>query len=249
MNRILITHVWNEELYIRGWLRHHAPLFDHGVIILTPSTDATEAIIKQEVPDWTIVPAYTAKLTSGILEKQVQDIEAEYHQKWPSCWKMCLTVTEYLMVDNLSEALWDVQGKAFYITGYGLVDSPSEVKAPYDPAIPLVKQRHYGFDMMKVQNKDRNCGRRLLHRHPRGIYHIGRHWCYLKDVQDYPGIKLVRAFYSPYNEEGISRKLGMGIGISDDDKREGRCWQHFMTREQIQADYERLLKESTPLTI
>jgi hypothetical protein len=241
MNKLLVSHVWNDELYLRGWLRHHARIFDHGVLILTQSHDKTASIIKDEVPSWAVVHPYTSKLTTGVLERQIEDIEKGY----PKWWKMCLTVTEYLLTPNLDKALGSAPSDALYVSGgYGLVDGEDEISLPYDPAIPVFQQRHFGFDMMRVPVRGRNNGRRLIHSRIHGAYQIGRHWTNHQDVPDWSSVRLVRAFYSPYNEMGIKRKLNMGRNISDKDKLEGRCWQHFMTREQIHQDYLDLRNQS-----
>jgi hypothetical protein len=240
---LLVTHVWNEALYLRGWLRHHRPLFDHGVIILTPSGDATAKIIADEVPGWTVVAPWAPKLTTGVLERQVESIELE-HRSW---WKMCLTVTEYLLTNDLNSILDRAPGPALLVSGYGLVDSEAERSMPYDPAVPVFRQRRHGFDMRKVEVPDRNWGRRLLHRHPQGQYGPGRHWTHHGDAADFPGLCLARAFYAPFNEQGLARKLGMGGGISDLDKAKGHCYEHFLTREQMEVEYGKLLAKSGPL--
>lgn len=243
MKKLLITHTWNDELYLRGWLRHHKPLFDHGVIIYYNSTDSTRAIIQEEAPDWSVVVPWTAKLTTGVLETQLQAIEDGY----PGWWKTVLTATEYLLTDDLTKALESAPSDALLISGYGLVDCIGGFA--YDPAIPVFKQRSYGFDMRKVEVPGRNYGRRLIHNRANGQYSLGRHWTGHKDAKDWDGLKLARAFYAPYNEAAIARKVGMGANISEKDVAEGRCWQHFWTREQIEADYQALLSQSGPLSL
>ena len=241
--KLLITHVRNEELYLRGWLRHHRPLFDHGVIILTPSEDATARIIADEVPDWTVVGPWSPKLTTGVLERQIESIELEY----PSWWKMCLTVTEYLLTRDLGPILDRAPGPALLVSGYGLVDSEAERSLPYDPATPVFLQRRHGFSMREVEVADRNWGRRLVHCHAQGQYGPGRHWTHHRDAVDFDGLRLARAFYAPFNEWGVARKLGMSAGISDLDKAKGHCYEHFLTRDQMEAEYEKLLAKSRSL--
>ncbi|MEW9106591.1 glycosyltransferase family 2 protein, partial [Paenibacillus sp.] len=50
--RILISHFYNEEYLLPWWLKHHAPLFDHGILINRGSTDRSVDICKQLVPHW-----------------------------------------------------------------------------------------------------------------------------------------------------------------------------------------------------
>jgi hypothetical protein len=246
MKKLLVTHVWNDELYIRGWLRHHKALFTHGVIIYYESSDNTLAIIKEEVPHWDIVKPTIAKLTTGELERQIHGIEALY----PGWWKLCLTVTEYLIATDLDAELERWSGTTgFYLNGYGLVESLFESKVPYDKDVPVIHQRSFGFDMTEVYVDGRNDGRRYFHQNTNGNYSLGRHWTMNDHVLDHPikDLFLVRAFYSPFNQEAIDRKLNMGKNISAKDIAEGRCWQHFYSLEDIQYDHKVLLRQSQSL--
>lgn len=243
MKTLLITHVWNDELYLRGWLRHHKGKFTHGVIIYYESEDATRAIIEEEVPGWDVVPPTTPMLTTGPLERQIEELEARY----PGWWKICLTVTEFLITGDLDAELSLCGVDGFYLSGYGLVDSPEERQAPYDPALPVIEQRAFGFPMAQVPVAGRNGGRRYFHRRDHGHYAIGRHWT-LNPAADHAGaLFLVRAFYSPFNEAGLRRKLAMRKNISAQDIAEGRCWQHFYSAEQMNSEYNYLLLHSRNL--
>src|SRR6516164_5807036 len=50
----LISHFWNEEFLLPYWLRHHLPLFDHGVLIDYTSTDRSVEIIHELAPHWEV---------------------------------------------------------------------------------------------------------------------------------------------------------------------------------------------------
>jgi hypothetical protein len=55
---LLITHIYNEEMLLPYFIRHHAGLFDHAIVIDFGSTDSSRQIIAREAPStWKIVNA------------------------------------------------------------------------------------------------------------------------------------------------------------------------------------------------
>jgi len=250
---LLISHVWNDELYLIGWLKHHYLLFDRGVIIYYESSDSTLDILKEYAPSWEIIKPRQAKLYCEDLDKQIEEIEASFNG-----WKLCLTVTEYLLSNDINSQLKDYELKfpdssGFYISGYGLVDEQQNLK--YDKQVPLVKQRSFGFDMKSTSDVDnlmshRNGGRRYFHKSKSGNYSVGRHTTKNDNVVDYNEIKLARAFFSPYNDDAMMRKLKMGENFSELDKKQGYGSHHYaMTRQDWEVEYNKLLSVSFQLDL
>src|SRR5580698_9809983 len=96
----MICHFRNEEVYLPYWLRHHARLFDHGVMIDYRSSDKSIEIIRALAPTWEIRPSRNEKFHSVSIDREVMDIEQEF-----AGWKMCLNVTEFVMHDDLRSFL------------------------------------------------------------------------------------------------------------------------------------------------
>lgn len=253
MALILITHTWNDELYLPYWLKHHKKLFDHGVIIYYDSQDSTLEIIKTIVPDWDIVKPIKQIFESALCDEQVKYIESSFRNDW----KCCLTCTEFIATDNLRDkiALFEAEYPdkiGFFFSGWGLVDTPEQRQLELDETIHLLKQRQHGFDMRidSTNFSDRYYGRRFFHKAQHGDYIAGRHR--IKHdvstyVEMYDRLKLIRCFYSPFNEKGKARKLRIKDNISEHDKENGLCFQHFMSEQKMEEDYVRHLKISYDL--
>jgi nucleoside-diphosphate-sugar epimerase len=55
---LLITHIYNEEFMLPYFIRHHAGMFDHAIVIDYNSMDASRSILAREAPaTWRIVQA------------------------------------------------------------------------------------------------------------------------------------------------------------------------------------------------
>jgi nucleoside-diphosphate-sugar epimerase len=55
---LLITHIYNEEFMLPYFIRHHAGMFDHAIVIDYSSTDASRSILAREAPaTWRVVDA------------------------------------------------------------------------------------------------------------------------------------------------------------------------------------------------
>jgi len=245
MQCLLVTHLWNDALLLPFWLKHHRHLFDHGVVIYYESSDSTREILEKEVPEWDVVEPWSKELISPDLDRQVQAIEAE--DRFKGWWKMCLTVTEYAFTPNLKASLVpyvteNPAGIGFYASGWGLVDTPTQRSEGLDLDIPILLQRQYGFEMLKTTHPfHRNGGRRFIHRGERGNYSVGRHYTYVEGTEDHGCLRLVRLFYVPFDEAGIQRKLRMKENVSKYDVEHRHSAQHFMSRDEMEADYRRLL--------
>lgn len=253
MALILITHTWNDELYLPHWLKHHKKLFDHGVIIYYDSQDSTLEIIKTLVPDWDIVKPTKKIFESVSCDEQIQYIESTF----PSDWKCCLTCTEFIETDNLREkiALFEAEYPdkiGFFFSGWGLVDTPEQRHSELGKNMPLLLQKQHGFDMRidSTNFSSRNFGKRFFHKALHGNYVAGRHRTNHDEntyIEIYDKLKLIRCFYTPFNEKGKARKLRMKDNISEHEKENGLCFQHFMSEQEMEEDYVRHLEISFDL--
>jgi len=169
----VICHFRNEEVYLPYWLRHHTRLFDHGVMIDYRSSDRSIEIIRERAPAWEIRPSRNEKFHSVSIDREVMDIEQEFAD-----WKMCLNVTEFLMLDDLRAFLTEFERRqptamGLITTGFIIQDAPEQIDAPLTDA-DLWDQRHFGCpEPDPFHGVVDRC--RLLHKAPHGAYGIGRH--------------------------------------------------------------------------
>ena len=63
---MLITHFYNEEFLLPYWIRHHASMFDHAVLIDYGSTDNSRQIIQDLAPStWSVILSKNKKFIDG----------------------------------------------------------------------------------------------------------------------------------------------------------------------------------------
>jgi Glycosyl transferase family 2 len=169
----VICHFRNEEVYLPYWLRHHARLFDHGVMIDYASSDRSREIIRELAPHWEIRPSRNAVFHSVSIDAEVMDIEKEL-----TGWKMCLNVTEFVMHPNLKGFVAELErvrpdAPGLVTTGFIIQDSPEQLGVALTET-DLWEQRHFGCPEPDPYHGVIDRGR-LLHRALHGAYGTGRH--------------------------------------------------------------------------
>ena len=148
---MLITHFYNEEFLLPYWIRHHASMFDHAILIDYRSTDSSRKIIEDLAPStWRVVstqaPQFTVEFEGHRLNYRGAfrcDSEvAEWELKYPNDWHIALTVTEFLVAKNLRSWLAstrkDDQPRSFLVPSLLMTGSD---KQPLDRLKSLVSQR------------------------------------------------------------------------------------------------------------
>lgn len=177
MKTTLISHFYNEEFLLPFWLKHHAKLFDHGIMIDYDSTDNSVDIIKHYVPHWEIRRSKNDEFHAQKVDQEIMDIESEL-----SGWKMCLNTTEFLLLKNLPEYISTLKHLAVRTTGVVIVDTLKEKYIPIDPNKQIYLQRFHGYLESDLNQHSRS---RFLHRAEHGFYMMGRHHSYkLPATQD-----------------------------------------------------------------
>lgn len=69
---MLISHFYNEAALLPYFIRHHAHMFDHAVLIDYGSTDGSAEIVRREAPlSWRVVPSTEAQFGADALDQQV----------------------------------------------------------------------------------------------------------------------------------------------------------------------------------
>ena len=204
----LISHFYNEEFLLPFWLKHHIPLFDHGVMIDYGSTDHSVEIIREMAPDWEIRPTRNKFFGEPDIGNEVMAIEPEFKG-----WKMVLNTTEFILHPDLrsyTKGLGNQPG--ICTTGVIMVDDPA-VKGEFNTEELLVAQKTFGYFEVDIMTKGKSTTnikqlsrRRLLHQQPCGKYGAGRHTNRVAKDQD-PHLFLCWFGWSPFNQRVKNRKL------------------------------------------
>lgn len=139
---VLYSHVYNEELMIPYWIRHHAPMFDRAYIFDYSSTDKTVELLRELAPStWVIQSSRNTKFGAVEVDDEIMVAES----MCDDCWKIALTATEFLFHENLRDFLAqqdniiDAPPRYFSIPMFMMVDDGQG--APLKPYESLISQR------------------------------------------------------------------------------------------------------------
>ena len=177
----IISHFLNEEFLLPYWLKHHVPMFDHGIMIDYGSSDASVDIIQELAPDWEIRRTKVEKFEEPFIGLEIQDIEQELPTH---SWKVALNTTEFLVCPDLRTFIEEFEEEfpalpGFRTTGIVMVDSPEEQGRPLTSEFLLLQRKHGVVEQLGCQNVvtgkwgPSRC--RFVHRLPHGGYSYGRH--------------------------------------------------------------------------
>jgi hypothetical protein len=224
----LISHLWNEEFLLPFWLRHHYPLFDHGVLLDYGSTDRSVQIIRELAPTWEVRPSVNEWFDARDADAEVMAVEREFLG-----WKVVLNTTEFLLCHDLGLFVrWlekyrpDIPG----LWGFDLamVDPLAERDSELTGA-PLYLQKRWGYHSSGTRS-------RLLHRHPDGRYDTGRHTSPLVPTKLDDSLFVLWFGWCPigYVRE---RKLQIQQRIPPRDRAAGLGRQHLLSPGSLEAAY------------
>ncbi|UHA73381.1 glycosyltransferase family 2 protein [Paenibacillus sp. 481] len=240
----IISHFYNEQYLLPWWLKHHVPLFEHGILINRGSTDRSVEICKELAPHWEVRDSKVAEFDALLVDREVMEIEAEC-----TGWKMVLNTTEFLCFRNTQPfftKLDELGSSMYHLRTIFLVDDPHYGYTAPDPAVPLVKQRHHGFILPHAG--------RLIHRHTHGSYTVGRHSTN-KPMVHFPFIDvpdpafIIKFYFSPWTEEMKLRKLQIGPTMSASSIRSRLGFQHLVTRAELEQAYEHYVQQASDLRL
>jgi hypothetical protein len=225
----LISHFWNEEFLLPYWLRHHVPLFDHGVLLDYGSTDRSLEIIRELAPHWEVRSSRNQWFDAREVDAEVMEVEREF----PG-WKIVLNTTEYLLCHDLPLYVrWmekyrpDVFG--IWAFDLAMVDPLGERDQEVTEA-PLYFQKHWGFHTKGGRS-------RLLHRFADGCYGTGRHSTSLVEKVLDDGLFLLWFGWCPMRYV-TGRKLQIQQRIPERDRAAGLGKQHLVSPEGLEGAYQ-----------
>ncbi|MBD8499542.1 glycosyltransferase family 2 protein [Paenibacillus arenosi] len=243
MNTI-ISHFYNEEYLLPWWLKHHIPLFEHGILVNRGSTDRSVDICKKLAPHWEVRDSKVAEFDALLVDREMMEIETECKG-----WKMVLNTTEFLCFRNTKQFFTKLKGlgsSMYHLRTIFLVDDPDYGYTAPNPEVPLVKQRYHGFLLPHAG--------RFIHRYTHGGYTVGRHstdqsfthFPFL-DVVD-PAF-VIKCYFSPWTEEMKLRKLQIGPTMSESSVRSMLGHQHMVSREELEQAYMHYVQQSSDLRL
>ena len=224
----LISHFWNEEFLLPYWLRHHHPLFDHGVLIDYHSTDRSREIARELAPGWEVRPSTNEWFDARDADVEVMAVEREF----PG-WKIVLNTTEFVLCHDLALFVRRLEKDRPYAAGvWGFDLTMVDVLAERDDGVtaaPLYFQKRWGYH----SRGDRS---RLLHRQSDGRYDTGRHTSPLVPKVLDDGLFLLWFGWCPIRHVW-GRKLQIQQRIPPRDRAAGLGRQHLRTPAELEATY------------
>lgn len=166
-----ISHVWNEELLMPGFINWHKQIgFDSFTIIDHRSTDRTVGIIKEMASDWKIIPSRLEWFSASENDHEVSEVEASLPTS-PEDFKIVLNVTEWLWTPHFKEKLEAAWRLAPDLQAFGS-RSVSLVDIGANEVNPFLQTNGY-IDYENGVNGSRRW--RFAHNQDYGHYQIGRH--------------------------------------------------------------------------
>lgn len=165
-----ISHVWQEELLLPGWIDWHKNLFD-SMTIINHGGD-TEAIVKRLAPtSWKVIPSRLEWFDAAQNDHEVSEVEASLPTS-PEDWKICLNTTEMIFTPGFREKLQLSTLQAPHIQAFGSRSVSLVDIEPNDSLSPL--DRHHGYiDYERGVIGSRRW--RYVHNQDYGHYQLGRH--------------------------------------------------------------------------
>ena len=210
------------------WLRHHYPLFDHGVLIDYASTDGSADIARTLAPGWEVRPSRNVWFDARDVDAEVMDIEREF-----SGWKLVLNTTEFVLCHDLPlyvSSMEKYQPAVHGVWGFDftMVDPLTERDVVVTD-VPLYFQKRWGYHGSGTRS-------RILHRCLDGRYDTGRHTCGIagKTLED--GFFIAWFGWSPMRYLS-DRKLQIQHRVPQRDRDAGLSHHHIVTSAQLESRY------------
>lgn len=227
----LISNFFNEQLLMPDFLRHHKPMFDHGVLIDYGSTDKSIEIIHQMCPTWEVVKPRNPVWGSVEVNEEIKRIERQTQG-----WKIHLNTTEFLICGELKDLVKDVRSQAVHATVTVAICDCGEERID-DPLI--IKRFHWG-DMEYPKGRQRT-----MHAMQQGRYGPGRHQPF---GEPGPGMCIAWFAYAPW-PECIDRKMQIQYKVPQKDYDRGWCLNHKFTPELLTEIHTALAASSQDLML
>jgi hypothetical protein len=250
VERVVISHFYNEAYLLPWWLRHHREIFDHGVLIDYHSTDESVDICRELVPNWEIVPSENTSFAALLCDFEVM----KHESRFPDAWKLALNTTEFFVAPGLAKMerlLLQHDLTGVRLPGAIMVDTEPHI-AP-DPSQPLTLQKRSGiwedemdFKGLAIPGLTFPTRSRLYHRYKIGAYTPGRHSSHLpRQCNGSRELGSIRWYgFSPWTDAFKARKLQISGRRDSFDIKNGFGAQHQADLVELDGRWSKL----TPLS-
>lgn len=236
---VLISHFYNEEFLLPYWIMHHAPYFDHAVLIDYDSTDRSREIIEKLAPKtWKVVTSRNRIFDAVQVDAEVRDIEKSFPDDY---WRVTLNTTEFMIWPRFKEELEKTPASisAYKISAQNIVGDDS---IPLNPELPLVQQRNQpstGFDYSRYIHRRTNNNKNL--------YSPGRHIINIPSIPA-PRAMMFKYLFSPWPEV-VPRKLQIAARQSKYDITHRLGYHHQWDKDQLEKQHAAVLSKAEPSII
>lgn len=201
MKTVVLCHFFNEEYLLPFWLNHHAPMFDHGIMINYASTDASVSIITNIVPHWTIVNSRNRLFDAHEVDQEVMEYERSLSDKIT----IALNVTEFLYLKKPMTEILPQKNLAKCLH----VCSAVSVLHPQQPTTLIEFYKMItGLELNPLRYL------RVMHSCSDGAYTLGRHSSALTNEVT-PDAFVIWMGYYPWNDRTVERKLQIKTRMDD----------------------------------
>jgi hypothetical protein len=144
MNKVVISHIKNEEYLLPWWLKHHVNKFDSGVIIDYGSTDNSVDIIRELAPHWQVIRSVNNNFSAQACDFEVFSVQEIINRQFKGVWQIALNVTEFFIGDT-SKLKATYEGCFMFVAEDIMVDPPELQNVEPNKDEPLIKQRTFGI--------------------------------------------------------------------------------------------------------
>ena len=238
---VLYSHLYNEELLLPYWIRHHANMFDRAYIFDYSSSDATVELFNSLAPSsWRLMRSKNKMFDAYLVDKEIMEMES----LCDDCWKIALTTTEFLVHEGLREELAQRDSKldASKVLKIPTVTMVDKSNKPLNKQLSLPAQR----STFVKEKLDETFSFRYLHAFFTGEYRygVGRHTFEVLKSNAQPELLfnalILKYKYAPWPEVQ-SRLTQIGTRIPESDVAMMRGFQH--TDLKNNATHARLMYE------
>jgi hypothetical protein len=237
----VISHIYNEEYLLPFWLDYHSKIFDNGIIIDYMSTDNSSEIIKSYCPSWNIIKTRninangTPNFEAHLIDLEVMDIEKTIQGH-----KICLNVTEFIVIKNKDEFLRSLVSNTCYPV--------------YTYNAGCHKKKFFPKNTLEFFSNislciDYNRGFRYLHSEPSLLYTCGRHSYTKPEINEEKrdDVFLIRVTDYPSNNQMLKRRLQIQNNIPECDRKMGKGVQHIGDKNYMKSLHTSALEKMTPI--